>query len=149
MLRDKRAPRPGARRGRTRLGRGPGSGRGKTATHGVKGQGKRGTGHPVRVGFEGGQMPLNMRLPKKGFTNRFRKEVVIVNLSDLAPFAGGSRVDREALVARGLIRGAKGAPIKLLGNGEAPAKLVVVVDRISRQAREKIEAAGGSVEIVG
>lgn len=143
---DRLKPKPGSRRGRKRLGRGPGSGRGKTSTHGIKGQGKRGTGHPVRQGFEGGQMPLNMRLPKKGFTNHFRKEVEIVNLSALAAFGDGASVDVAALEQRGLIRG--GSPVKVLGNGDCPRNLSVKVNRISAGARQKIEAAGGSVELV-
>ena len=144
---DRLKPNPGSKRGRKRLGRGPGSGRGKTATHGVKGQGSRGTGHPVRQGFEGGQMPLNMRLPKKGFTNLFRKEVEIVNLAELSAFGDGATVDVASLAAKGLIRG-KGAKVKVLGNGEAPKNLNVAVNRISSGARQKIEAAGGSVELV-
>jgi large subunit ribosomal protein L15 len=144
---DQLKPNPGSKRGRKRLGRGPGSGRGKTATHGVKGQGKRGTGHPVRFGFEGGQMPLHMRLPKKGFTNIFRKEVEIVNLSELAALGDGASVDVESLAKSGLIRG-KGAAVKILGNGEAPKNLNVKVNRISGSARQKIEAAGGTVELV-
>ena len=142
---DRLTPSPGSKRGRKRLGRGPGSGRGKTATHGVKGQGKRGTGHAVRPGFEGGQMPLNMRLPKKGFTNIFRKEVEIVNLSALSAFEDGATVDVATLKERGLVRG-KGA-VKVLGNGDAPKNLNVKVNRISAGARQKIEAAGGSVEL--
>jgi len=144
---DQLKPNPGAKRGRKRLGRGPGSGRGKTSTHGVKGQGKRGTGHPVRQGFEGGQMPLHMRLPKKGFTNLFRKEVEIVNLAELAAFGDGGSVDVEGLAKHGLIRG-KGAAVKILGNGEAPKNLTVKVNRISASARQKVEAAGGTVELV-
>ena len=144
---DRLKPPPGSRRGRKRLGRGPGSGRGKTATHGVKGQGSRGTGHPVRQGFEGGQMPLNMRLPKKGFTNHFRKQVEIVNLASLAAFGDGETVDIAALVAKGLARG-KGVLVKVLGDGDAPKNLNVKVNRISAGARKKLEAAGGSVELV-
>ncbi len=144
---DRLKPNPGSKRDRKRLGRGPGSGRGKTATHGEKGQGSRGTGHPVRQGFEGGQMPLNMRLPKKGFTNYFRKDVEIVNLVALAAFDDGETVDIAALAARGLIRG-KGALVKVLGNGDAPKNLSVKVNRISASARQKLEAAGGSVELV-
>lgn len=144
---DRLKPNPGSRKGRKRLGRGPGSGRGKTSTHGVKGQGKRGTGHPVRQGFEGGQMPLNMRLPKKGFTNHFRKPVEIVNLSALAAFGDGATVDLQTLHARGLIRG-QGAEVKILGNGDAPRNLNVKVNRISAGARQKLEAAGGSVELL-
>lgn len=144
---DRLKPNPGAKRSRKRLGRGPGSGRGKTATHGVKGQGKRGTGHAVRPGFEGGQMPLHMRLPKKGFTNNFRKEVEIVNLAALAAFGDGASVDVATLTAKGLIRGS-GSPVKILGNGDSPKNLTVKVNRISAGAREKLEAAGGSVELV-
>jgi large subunit ribosomal protein L15 len=144
---DQLKPSPGSRRRQKRLGRGPGSGRGKTSTHGTKGQGKRGTGHPVRQGFEGGQMPLNMRLPKKGFTNIFRKEVEIVNLSALAGFGDGATIDVDALAAKGLIRG-RSAVVKLLGNGDAPKNCSVKVNRISASAREKLEAAGGSVELV-
>jgi large subunit ribosomal protein L15 len=144
---DRLKPKPGSKRGRKRLGRGPGSGRGKTSTHGIKGQGKRGTGHPVRQGFEGGQMPLNMRLPKKGFTNNFRKEVEIVNVSALAAFGDGATVDVASLTARGLIVG-KGALVKVLGNGDCPRNLSVKVNRISAGARQKVEAAGGSVELV-
>ena len=144
---DQLKPNPGAKKGRKRLGRGPGSGRGKTSTHGVKGQGKRGTGHAVRPGFEGGQMPLHMRLPKKGFTNIFRKEVEIVNLAELGALGDGASVDAESLEKHGLIRG-KGAAIKILGNGDSPKNLTIKVNRISAGARQKIEAAGGSVELV-
>jgi large subunit ribosomal protein L15 len=144
---DQLKPNPGSKRRRKRLGRGPGSGRGKTATHGVKGQGKRGTGHAVRPGFEGGQMPLHMRLPKKGFTNIFRKEVEIVNLAELGAFGDGASVDAEALAKHGLIRG-KGALVKILGNGDAPKNLNLKVNRISAGARQKIEEAGGTVELV-
>ena len=132
---DRLKPPPGSRRGRKRLGRGPGSGRGKTATHGVKGQGSRGTGHPVRQGCEGGQMPLNMRVPKKGFTNHFRKQVEIVNLASLAAFGDGETVDIAALVAKGLARG-KGVLVKVLGDRDAPENLNVKVHRISAGARK-------------
>jgi large subunit ribosomal protein L15 len=143
---DRLKPSPGSTRGRKRLGRGPGSGRGRSSTHGVKGQGTRGTGHAVSRTFEGGQMPLHMRLPKRGFANRFRKVVEIVNLEDLAKLGDGASVDAESLVRSGLIRGS-GAAIKLLGNGEAPKNLRVKVDRISAGARQKVEAAGGTVEL--
>jgi large subunit ribosomal protein L15 len=144
---DRLKPSAGSRRGRKRIGRGPGSGHGKTSTRGVKGQGKRSAGPPVRRGFEGGQMPLNQRLPKKGFTSHFRTEVEIVNLAELAAFGDGATVDLEALKARGLIRG-KGAAVKVLANGEAPRNLRLLVNRISTAARQKLEAAGGSVELV-
>ena len=140
-------PHPGSKRSRKRLGRGPGSGRGKTSTHGVKGQGKRGTGHAVRPGFEGGQMPLHMRLPKRGFSNQFRKDVEIVNLASLVAFGDGASINAETLAARGLIRG-KGALVKILGNGLAPKNLDVKVNRISAGARQKVEAAGGRVELI-
>ena len=144
---DRLKPSPGSKRGRKRLGRGPGSGRGKTSTHGVKGQGKRGTGHAVRPGFEGGQMPLHMRLPKRGFSNRFRKDVEIVNLASLAAFGDGASINADTLAARGLIR-RKGALVKILGDGSAPKDLDVRVNRISAGARQKVEAAGGRVELV-
>ena len=145
---DRLKPSPGSRRKRKRIGRGPGSGHGKTSTRGVKGQGKRSDGRPVRRSFEGGQMPLNMRLPKKGFTNFFRKQVEIVNLSALeAAFSDGETIDIAALASRGLIRGG-GLEVKLLGDGEPPRNLNVKVNRISAGARQKLEAAGGSVELV-
>ena len=144
---DRLKPSPGSKRARKRLGRGPGSGRGKTSTHGVKGQGKRGTGHAVRAGFEGGQMPLHMRLPKRGFSNRFRKDVEIVNLASLAAFGDGASINSETLAARGLIR-RKGGLVKILGEGSAPKNLDIKVNRISGSAREKVEAAGGKVELV-
>ena len=143
---DRLEPRPGARHRRKRVGRGPGSGKGKTCGTGVKGQGTR-SGQKIKAWFEGGQMPLQMRLPKRGFTNRFRKTVEIVNLADLARLGDGAQVDAELLARRGLIRGS-GAPVKLLGDGEAPKNLTVKVSRISASAREKIESAGGSVELI-
>ena len=144
---DRLKPNPGSRRGRKRLGRGPGSGRGKTSTHGVKGQGKRGTGHAVRAGFEGGQMPLHMRLPKRGFSNRFRKDVEIVNLASLADFGDGASINASTLAEKGLIR-RKGTLVKILGEGSAPKNLDVRVNRISARARLKVEEAGGKVELV-
>jgi large subunit ribosomal protein L15 len=141
---DRLSPRPGARQRPKRVGRGPGSGIGKTSGRGVKGQGKRSSGAPTKLRFEGGQMPMVRRLPKRGF--RRDKEVAeVVNVSDLAGFAEGATVDTAALRARGLIRG-RGAPVKLLAGGDAPQKLVVRVDRVSAAARTKIEAAGGQVE---
>ncbi len=144
---DRLSPRPGAKHRRRRVGRGPGSGTGKTCGTGVKGQGTR-SGKKIRPGFEGGQMPLIQRVPKRGFNNKFRKDSEIVNLSDLTVFAEGASIDAEALKQRGLIRGS-GKPVKLLGDGDAPKNLSVKLARISATAREKIEAAGGSVEIVG
>lgn len=144
---DRLTPRPGARRPRKRVGRGPGSGLQKTAGRGVKGQGKRSAGRETALHFEGGQMPLTRRLPKRGFKNVGRRAVEIVNLRDLAAFEEGATVDAEALVARGLLRG-RGLPVKLLGDGEAPPRLKVRINGISASARAKIEAGGGSVEIV-
>ncbi len=138
------SPRPGARQSRKRVGRGPGSGKGKTCGTGVKGQGTR-SGKKIKPWFEGGQMPLYQRVPKKGFTNRFRVENEIVNLGDLAVFGEDATVDAKALAERGLIRGS-GKPVKVLGEGDAPKGLKLSVQKISAAARTKIEAAGGSVE---
>ncbi len=137
-------PRPGAVHRRKRVGRGPGSGKGKTCGTGVKGQGTR-SGKKIKSWFEGGQMPLYQRVPKKGFTNRFRVENEIVNVGDLGVFGEGSTVDAAALAARGLIRGT-GKPIKVLAEGDAPKGIKLVVHKISGAAKAKIEAAGGSVE---
>lgn len=144
---DQLKPSRGSKRSRKRVGRGPGSGSGKTCGTGVKGQGTR-SGQKIKPWFEGGQMPLQMRLPKRGFHNRFRTNVEIVNLGDLAKFPDGATVDTAALFGAGLIRGASGALVKLLGNGEAPKNLTVKVDRISSTAKDKIEASGGSVELL-
>ena len=144
---DQLKPSHGSSRRRKRVGRGPGSGSGKTCGTGVKGQGTR-SGSKIKAWFEGGQMPLQMRLPKRGFHNRFRTNVEIVNLADLAKFGDGATVDAGALFSAGLIRGTTGALVKLLGNGEAPKNLTIKVDRISMSAKEKIEAAGGSVELL-
>ena len=144
---DQLKPSRGSSRRRKRVGRGPGSGSGKTCGTGVKGQGTR-SGSKIKAWFEGGQMPLQMRLPKRGFHNRFRTNVEIVNLADLAKFGDGATVDAGALFSAGLIRGTTGALVKLLGNGEAPKNLTIKVDRISMSAKEKIEAAGGSVELL-
>ncbi|MEZ4330129.1 MAG: 50S ribosomal protein L15 [Myxococcota bacterium] len=140
------SPRPGARHRRKRVGRGPGSGKGKTSGTGVKGQGTR-TGHKIKPWFEGGQMPLFQRVPKKGFQNRFRQENEVVNVGELAVFGEGATVDAAALAARGLIRGT-GRPVKVLAEGEAPKGLRLTVDRVSASARAKIEANGGTVETI-
>jgi large subunit ribosomal protein L15 len=113
----------------------------------VKGQGKRSPGREVPLHFEGGQMALARRLPKRGFHNKFRKDVEVVNLSTLAQFGDGASIDVAALVEKGLIRG-KGL-VKLLGEGDAPKNLTVKLHRISAGARQKVEAAGGQVELVG
>jgi large subunit ribosomal protein L15 len=143
---DRLSPRPGARHRTKRVGRGPGSGHGKTSTRGVKGQGKRRAGAAAARATEGGQMPLVRRLPKRGFRARNHTDCLIVNVGDLAVFGEGATVDAAALRARGLIRG-QGGPVKLLADGEAPGRLTVRVDRASAAARAKVEAAGGKVEI--
>ena len=144
-MRDQLAPRPGSRRPPKRVGRGPGSGQNKTAGRGEKGQGKRSPGREVPLFFEGGQMPITRRLPKRGFHNRSRKVYQLVNVGALAAFGDGASVDPEALAARGLVK-RRGGEIKLLGDGDAPKKLSVKVHAASAAARVKIEEAGGSVE---
>jgi large subunit ribosomal protein L15 len=145
---DRLSPRPGARHRRKRVGRGPGSGLHKTSGRGVKGQGKRSAGRETPAWFEGGQMPLVRRLPKRGFTNIHARSVETLNLRDLARFGEGATVDLEALASRGLVRGRRGVPIKLLGDGDAPARLTIQVHRISASARRKVEEAGGTVELL-
>ncbi|MFH7320252.1 50S ribosomal protein L15 [Desulfurivibrio sp. D14AmB] len=137
------SPHPGSRKQRKRLGRGPGSGLGKTAGRGHKGFKAR-SGSGIKPGFEGGQMPLQRRLPKRGFRNPFRKQYAVVNLRDLNDFEAGSVVDRATLQAAGLIS-AKEQLIKVLGDGELTVALTVTVDKVSESARGKIEAAGGTV----
>ena len=140
-------PAPGAKRSRKRVGRGPGSGNGKTAGKGHKGQKSR-SGYSRRYGFEGGQMPLVRRLPKRGFTNIYRVEFQVVNLRDLdRVFADGDIVSPEALVEKGLARGGKRL-IKVLGDGKLQKKLTVKVHKFSASARAGIENAGGSCEVV-
>jgi large subunit ribosomal protein L15 len=142
---DRLTPRPGARRSRRRP-RGPGSGFGKTAGRGTKGQGKRSPGRETPLYFEGGQMPLVRRVPKRGFRHPRAEETEIVNLGALAAFGDGATVDPEALARRGLVRGR--GPVKVLADGDAPRNLVVRAHRVSAAAREKIESAGGKVEIL-
>jgi large subunit ribosomal protein L15 len=132
-------PRDGAKHKKKRVGRGPGSGLGKTAGKGEKGQKSR-SGYSMRAGFEGGQMPLIRRMPKRGFTNIFKVEYVTVNLSQLADL--GSEIDPELLLRHGLVR--RGRPVKILGDGEVTGALQVKASKFSRTAKEKIEAAGGS-----
>ena len=139
------SPKKGASRDKKRVGRGQGSGRGRTATRGHKGSKSR-SGYGTRPGFEGGQMPLQRRLPKRGFKNIFRKEYAIVQVSDLEVFDGGSRIDRETLKQAGLID-KKANLVKVLANGELSKSLNVTVDKVSEGARKKIEAAGGTVEV--
>ena len=140
------APAKGARKARKRLGRGVGSGSGKTAGRGTKGQNSR-SGGGVRPGYEGGQMPIHRRLPKRGFTNIFRKQIAVVNVRDLQRFESGSVVDEVLLVRNGLVKGPRDG-IKLLGNGEVTQPLTVRVNGCSQAAKAKIEAAGGTVEVV-
>jgi len=140
------SPPQGSRRNPRRLGRGVGSGRGKTAGRGTKGYNSR-SGGGVRPGYEGGQMPLHRRLPKRGFANIFRKKIAVINVRDLNKFDKGSVVDEAVLIAAGLVKGKKDG-IKLLGHGEIKHSLEVKVNQVSKSAREKIEAAGGKVEVV-
>jgi large subunit ribosomal protein L15 len=135
----------GRRQSRKRVGRGVGSGRGKTCGRGHKGRGAR-SGVGKRFGYEGGQTPALARLPKRGFSNApFRKEYQIVNVAALDRFEDGSRVDRQALVEARLVDDSP-LPVKILGQGELKKKVTVVAAKFSASAREKIEAAGGSVE---
>ena len=136
-------PKKGARHAKKRVGRGPGSGHGKTAGRGEKGQKSR-SGYSRQLGFEGGQMPLHRRLPKRGFTNIFKEQFSVLNLSDLEQFESGTTVDSAALRKVGLVKGRK--MIKVLGNGDLSKKLTVVADRFSASARTKIEAAGGTCQ---
>lgn len=137
---------PGANKRIKRVGRGTGSGHGKTSTRGHKGQKAR-SGGGVRPGFEGGQMPLQRRLPKRGFTNIFKKEYAIVNVEDLNIFLDNTEVTPELLQESGLIKKYKDG-IKILGDGELEKKLVVKAHKVSRQAEEKITARGGKVEVI-
>lgn len=137
---------PGANKRTKRVGRGPGSGHGKTSTRGHKGQ-KAHSGGGVRPGFEGGQMPLQRRLPKRGFTNIFKKEYAIVNVQDLNVFDDGTEVTVELLKDAGMVKGVKDG-VKVLGNGELEKKLTVKAHRFSRQAEEKIVARGGKAEVI-
>ncbi len=140
-------PARGAKRQRKRVGRGPGSGLGKTAGRGHKGQKSR-SGYSRRFGFEGGQMPLVRRIPKRGFTNIFKVRYQIVHLADLEErFADGDRVTFEALVERRLVK-KNGGPVKVLSDGDLSKKLVVAAHKFSRAARAKIEVAGGRCEVV-
>lgn len=138
-------PAPGATHSKKRVGRGPGSGHGKTAGRGSKGQKSR-SGYRHQRGFEGGQMPLHRRVPKRGFTNIFRVEYDIVNLSDLGRFETGQVVDPETLRGAKLAR--KTRPIKILGNGEIGKPLTVSAHKFSVSAKAAIEAAGGRCEVV-
>ncbi|HHV95096.1 MAG TPA: 50S ribosomal protein L15 [Clostridiaceae bacterium] len=140
-------PVPGSKTRPFRKGRGPGSGNGKTSGRGHKGQKSR-SGGGVRIGFEGGQMPLYRRLPKRGFNNKkFAKEYVEVKLCDLNVFEDGTIVNNELLLKSGLVKDIKDGVV-ILGNGELNKKLTVQAARFTKSAAEKIEAAGGKVEVV-
>ena len=140
------SPSPGSKHRKKRVGRGPGSGWGKTAARGAKGQNSR-AGGGTKPGFEGGQMPLTRRIPKRGFTNIFRRPWAIVNLRDLSRFSADAVVDEAALRSAGLVKN-QVLRIKVLGQGEVTVPLVVKVQAVSSQARSRIEAAGGRVEVV-
>ena len=140
-------PALGSTKNRKRIGRGIGSGHGKTATKGHKGQKAR-AGRGMRPGFEGGQMPLQRRIPKRGFNNIFAKEIAIVNISSLEKtFDNGAVVDIDALIKSGLIKKPLDG-VKILGNGDLSKKLTVQVNAYSEAAKQKIEAAGGKAEVI-
>jgi large subunit ribosomal protein L15 len=139
------APAKGSRKNRKRVGRGPGSGMGSTSTRGNKGHNSR-SGGGVRPGFEGGQMPIHRRLPKRGFKNIFKKTVAIVNVSDLDRFDDGATIDIAALKEIGLIKGGFHS-VKILGDGEVKKVFSLKQCKVSKIAKEKIESAGGNLEL--
>ncbi|MBO5572446.1 MAG: 50S ribosomal protein L15 [Ruminococcus sp.] len=139
-------PAPDSNKAVKRIGRGHGSGNGKTAGKGHKGQNAR-SGGGVRIGFEGGQMPLARRIPKRGFNNIFATKYATVNVSDLNKFKDGTEVDTELLIASGLIKKAYDG-VKILGNGELTSQLTVKAAKFSASAKEKIEKAGGKAEVM-
>ncbi len=140
------SPETGAQKKRKRIGRGVASGAGKTAGRGSKGQNAR-SGGGVRPGYEGGQMPIHRRLPKRGFKNHFKKVFAIVNVQDLNRFDADTVVDEVALIKSGLVKGDRDG-IKLLGKGDVQVPVTVRINRISESARQKIEAAGGKIEVI-
>lgn len=137
---------PGANKRIKRVGRGTGSGHGKTSTRGHKGQRSR-SGSGIRPGFEGGQMPLQRRIPKRGFNNIFKKEYAIVNIRDLNVFDDGTEVTPLLLWEEGIINSVKDG-VKILGDGELEKKLFIQTHKISKQAEEKVLALGGKVEVI-
>jgi len=139
-------PAVGSTKTRKRIGRGPGSGTGKTAGKGHKGQKAR-SGGSIKPGFEGGQMPMQRRLPKRGFTPLTKTVYALVNLRDLELFEAGSVVDLEALTQSGLVNSI-GDGVKILGTGDLTKALTVKAHKFSKSAQEKIEAAGGKVEVI-
>ena len=138
-------PAEGSKQNKFRKGRGHGSGNGKTAGYGHKGQKAR-SGAP-RPGFEGGQMPLYRRIPKRGFTNRNTKEIVVINVSELERFEDGAVVDVKTLIESGVIKNPRDG-VKILGNGEFTKKLTVKANAFSASAKERIEALGGTAEVM-
>jgi large subunit ribosomal protein L15 len=138
------SPGPGSRKSRKRVARGVGSGHGKTSCRGSKGQNSR-TGSGSRIGFEGGQMPIQRRLPKRGFANIFKKIIAIINIDDLSKFESGSLVDEPSLIKAGLVKG-RFDGIKLLGNGEIGYPLIIKLTHVSESAKQKIESSGGRIE---
>jgi large subunit ribosomal protein L15 len=141
------SPRKGSTKDRKRVGRGPGSGNGKTAGRGHKGQGSR-SGTKQKRNFEGGQMPLVRRLPKRGFTNIFRTEFAIVNVGQLERFPAGSEVTPEVLLAEGVVSDLRDG-LKVLGDGTLTRELVVKAHKFSKKALEIIQSAGGRCEVIG
>jgi large subunit ribosomal protein L15 len=140
-------PPEGAVSVKKRVGRGPGSGVGKTSGRGQKGQKARQPGNIHKLHFEGGQMPLNRRMPKHGFRSLFPFELAVVNVGDLDVFAAGATVDEKALREKGLVKGPWDG-VKILGNGELSLKLTIKATGVSASAKTKIEKAGGTIEIV-
>lgn len=138
-------PAPGATKKRKRVGRGPGSGHGKTSTRGHKGQKAR-SGGSIQPWMEGGQMPLHLRLPKRGFRNIFKQEFQVVNLKSLADIPTEAPITVDVLKQHGKVKSVD-IPVKILGQGEVTGPITVVVSACSKTAREKIEAAGGKVEV--
>lgn len=136
----------GANKNRRRVGRGPGSGRGQTSGRGDKGQKSR-SGYSQRFGFEGGQMPLYRRIPKRGFTNIFAKKFIVMNVRDLNRFEDGAVVSPESLIEQKIIKTVKDG-LRILGEGELDKKLTVRAHHFSGSARKKIEDAGGTVEVL-
>ena len=146
MKLDALSPPAGARKKRKRVGRGIGSGHGKTACHGAKGQNAR-SGRGTKAGFEGGQMPLQRRLPKRGFRSLFKEHYTLLHVGDLNRFDRDTVIDPDRLVQSGLL--GKGAKVKLLSDGELQHPLTVRVHRVSEAALKKVEAASGRVEVIG
>ena len=140
------SPGEGSKKAAKRIGRGHGSGQGKTAGKGHKGQKAR-AGRGMRIGFEGGQMPLQRRLPKRGFNNIFAKNIVSVNVGTLNKFEDGAVVDTKALIEAGIVKNSFDG-VKVLGNGNITKKLTVQVSAFSESAKAKIEAAGGKAEVI-